>query len=178
MTTDPTALGAIGNVRTAAQLARMKETVGQGICPFCDPERYTDGKILREGGYWRVVHNDFPYEHHQQHILIVPIDHVTDIGQIETMMWTELLTLFQWAVDEFQIPGGGLVMRFGDLAYNAGTVAHLHVHIQVPNLTGPAKATFAKDPSPEAAALRAAKIAGFTDASTAGPIAENTDGRV
>lgn len=178
MVTDSAPLGAIGNVRTAEQLAHMQATVGQGICPFCHPQRYKNAKVLREGGYWRVVHNDFPYKHHREHILIVPIDHVTDISQVDAVIWTELLTLFQWAVEEFQIPGGGLVMRFGDLTYNAGTIAHLHVHIQVPDLTGPAKATFAKDPSPEAVALRAAKIAGFTDAPAGAPISENTDGRV
>lgn len=171
MIADSSSLGAIGNVRTPKQYTHMQATVGQGICPFCDPERYQDGKILREGGYWRIVHNDFPYKHHQQHILIVPINHVTDISQIDAMMWTELLTLFQWAVGKFQIPGGGLVMRFGDLAYNAGTIAHLHVHIQVPDLTGPAKATFAKDVSPEAVAARAAKLAGF------GSQNETTDGQ-
>ncbi|MFZ1626926.1 MAG: hypothetical protein WAT81_03945 [Candidatus Moraniibacteriota bacterium] len=178
MATEPSALGTITNVRSAEQFARMQATVGQGICPFCDPERYTDGKILREGDYWRVIHNDFPHKHHRYHILVVPIDHVTDISEINAVMWTELLTLFQWAVEEFQIPGGGLVMRFGDPAYNAGTVAHYHVNIQVPDLTGPAKATFTKDPSPEAVALRAAKIAGFADTSATVPIAKNTDGRV
>jgi len=170
MATDPVSLGAIENVRTGEQYARMQETIGRGICPFCDPMRYTDGKTLREGGYWRVIHNDFPYKHQQQHVLIVPINHVTDIGQIGAMMWAELFTLFQWSVDEFQIPGGGLVMRFGDLTYNAGTVAHLHVHIQVPDLTGPVKATFAKDISPEAVAARAAKLTGFVS------FEENRDG--
>ena len=35
-------------------------------------------------------------------------------------------------------------MRFGDPAYNAGTLRHLHVHIQVPDGQGPAFTMFNK----------------------------------
>jgi hypothetical protein len=38
-------------------------------------------------------------------------------------------------------------MRFGDFAYNGGTVSHIHSQVQVPDRTGPCFATFFKDPS-------------------------------
>lgn len=158
---DSSSLGSPENSRTPEQFAHMQATVGQGVCPFCRPERYADGKVLREGAFWRIIRNDFPYKHHQEHLLIIPIEHITDVYQLDTPRWAELGLLFRWAIENFKLPGGGFVLRFGDAKHNASTVSHLHAHIQVPDLTGPAKATFAKDPSPEAVAARKAKLAGF-----------------
>jgi hypothetical protein len=52
-------------------------------------------------------------------------------------------------------------MRFGNPDFNASTIRHLHAHIQEPDLTGPAKATLAKDRSPQEEARRTARFESF-----------------
>lgn len=130
-----------GNARTPEQYQKMVETAARGECVLCVGEH----NIIREGKYWRFKETDPPYKHHMHHFLIMTREHITDINMLTPEMSQELFEIIQWAIKEYNLPGGGIVMRFGDPDYNAGTVRHLHVHIQVPDLTGLAKATFAKD---------------------------------
>ncbi|MDO8510167.1 MAG: hypothetical protein Q7S15_00890 [bacterium] len=143
----PNDLGTIENSRTPDQYRHMLATIGKGICPFCSLV-LCKGEVLREGLFWRIWHNPFPYEHHAYHFVVAHKEHKTDILDLTAGEWAELGEFNQWAIRKFKLPGGGLVMRFGDPAFNAGTIRHLHAHIQNPDLRGPAKATFAKDICP------------------------------
>ncbi len=140
-------LGTIQHSRTDAQREHMERTVGEGTCPFCvlDPDL---NQVIAERKHWRMWPNPFPYKHHAHHLVLAAKKHIVHPQELPREAWMELGDHLLWATTQFDIPGGGLVMRFGDLAYNAGTLQHLHAHIQVPDLTGPAKATFAKAPSP------------------------------
>lgn len=151
------------HARTAEYYEHLKKVEGQQECPFCNPLRFTPEKVLRATEHWRLVHNDFPYKHHLGHLLIIPIEHLEmeNFRSIPAALMVEVWELLLWATEEFKLPGGGLVVRWGDPDFNASTVRHLHWHIQAPDGTGVAKATFAKDQDPEAIAARAAKIAAF-----------------
>lgn len=140
-----TPLGAVRNARTDEQREHMHNTVGRGVCPFCvlDPKL---NHLIRESRYWRMWPNPFPYKHHAHHFVLATKSHLIHPQALPREAWMELGDHLLWAIGEYDLPGGGFVMRFGDLAYNAGTLQHLHAHIQVPDLTGRAAATFAKEP--------------------------------
>lgn len=139
-----TSLFALHNARTGAQLNHMAEAAAECRCVFCDID-WKVNTLLRQGKYWRVMLNAFPYPAHRNHIILTPIRHVTDITKLKDEEWTEWQRLNCWAIRKYKLPGGGIVMRFGDFRYSAGTVAHLHSHIQVPNRRRYAIAVFCKD---------------------------------
>ena len=145
--TAPNTLGNTAFARTPEQIAHYQATIGKGVCPFCKPDP-TINKIIRTGTFWRVWPNPFAYTHNAHHIIFATIEHVTDIATLDpavfAAMMAELATLAQSVINEFGIEGGALVMRFGDMRLNAGTLHHLHAHIQVPDGTGPAFAVFNK----------------------------------
>jgi len=153
-------IGTIGRSRTKEQFKTMQKTAGKGQCPFCDFKALKT-KAIKEGTYWIVKPNDFPYKHHRNHIIIIFKAHSkdNDIMAISPEAWAELGELAQWVIAKFMMKGGGLVIRFGLSEYNASTIRHLHAHIQEPDLTGPAKATFAK--SEEKKNSDKARIASF-----------------
>lgn len=141
----PNSLGSIHNSRTSAQQRHMEETIGKGKCPFCPPLDPEKNKVIRLGGWWQIWQNPFPYTGHQKHFVLTTIAHITDISQLTPNAWAEWGQFNQWAIKTFGLPGGGLVMRFGDNAFNGGTLTHIHSHIQVPDQKGFSIAVFFKD---------------------------------
>ncbi len=144
--TKQTGLVAVGNSRSVAQKNLMQKCADANSCPFCKINREVNPKDLRVGKYWRVMPCAFPYHEHTHHILLMTIRHITDIRKVTPAMWAEWGRLNNWVIRKFNIPGGGIVIRFGDFKYNAGTIAHLHNHIQVPNGKRFSLGVFCKDP--------------------------------
>ena len=136
-------LGSPEYARTLEQSANMRETVEKGICPFCKLDSKLN-KLIREGVHWNMWHNPFPYPRHRNHIVIASKRHLTALDELVGEIWNELIALIRWAEKEYNLPGGAIVMRFGDPKYNAGTLRHFHVHIQVPDGSGPAMVVLAK----------------------------------
>ena len=137
-------LGNIGNSRTAEQLVHMRETIGQGVCPFCDLDKKMN-EVIREGKHWRAWFNPFPYPFHRAHLVLASVEHWTSLQEVPPEAWAEWGVLNAELVRTFNLAGGGMVMRFGDNSYNGGTLSHVHSHIQVPDKTGFAIAVFYKD---------------------------------
>lgn len=137
-------LAEVGNGRTDAQREHMQQVNQTGICPFCviNPDI---NKVIKETVHWRIMFNAYPYHHHSHHLVLMPKRHVTDITDLTGGEWAEWGALNAWAIREFNLPGGGLVFRFGSFEKSAATMAHLHSHIQVPDGTGAAFAVFCKD---------------------------------
>jgi len=50
--------------------------------------------------------------------------------------WKDIAALQKWAIKKYKIQGGGIAMRFGDTSHTGATVAHLHMHLIVPKLSG------------------------------------------
>ncbi|MBT3356636.1 hypothetical protein HN784_00115 [bacterium] len=129
-------LGTIGDrARTAKQTESMKETIGKGKCPFCPPHTRRKGwakKVIRSFGSWNLRPNDFPYDNHDHHFVIIYDKHTNDIKDITEEEWVQFGHLLSWTIKEYSLKGGAVVMRFGHSDYNASTVRHLHGHIQVP----------------------------------------------
>jgi diadenosine tetraphosphate (Ap4A) HIT family hydrolase len=118
----------------------------KGLCPFCviDPEVNV---VIYENETCRAfeVPKAFRAKHIRQHILITPKRHILHFnemfGEEKQDMW-DVLEQPQIA----GLEGGGLVMRFGKVELNAGSVRHLHLNVIVPDETGQYKVTLAKDP--------------------------------
>ncbi len=121
------------------QKQQMEEISAAGHCPFC-PEYlslYHKEPIIKEGEYWLVTKNQWPYAHTKIHLLFIAKKHVASLAELDPAAGAELISLSQWAVQEFTVPGGGLVLRFGKSAYSAGSVAHLHAQFVMPDLDDP-----------------------------------------
>lgn len=123
----------IGHARVDRQAKQMEEIASLGVCPFCR-ENFEDhhaAPILWESKYWLVTHNDYPYEGADIHLLVVSQTHIETVSEISFRAAMDLARVFRWISNHFKIPGGSFLMRFGDMEYTGGTVAHLHAHLVV-----------------------------------------------
>lgn len=137
-------LGTILNSRTPEQLAHMRNTVGSGVCPFCDLNKALN-KVTWTGAFWRRWHNPFPYPNHRKHIIIASLLH-WNIDEIPGAAILEMWDIVSATRREENIAGCGLVFRIGDPDFNAGTLTHPHWHIQMPEPGKLAIAVFGKPP--------------------------------
>lgn len=115
------------NVRSPEQTAAMERDEREGKCVFCEPE--SDREILREGKYWYITPNSFPYENTAEHLLIVPHTHHQSLEELPPEAGQELLEMAQWAIHVKEMGWGGLGARFGDMRYSGATVGHLHFNL-------------------------------------------------
>ncbi|MEN8253596.1 MAG: hypothetical protein ABFQ62_04445 [Patescibacteria group bacterium] len=134
-----------GNAREEEQARVMKESENANVCPFCQEhlDKYHKDPILKEGKYWIVTPNSWPYKHTKHQFIIIYKEHVTNLAGVDPEAGKELIEFVQWLEKEYEIPGGGWAMRFGDTDYSAGTVNHLHAHFIQPDIHA---STYAEKP--------------------------------
>lgn len=135
----------LGNARVAEQRQVMKKILAEDHCPFCSENfsTYHSQPLIKETKFWMLTTNQWPYANTQLHLLAVYKPHATTLAELEPQAGAELIELLQWAEREFEVPGGGWAMRFGDTDYSAGTINHLHVQFLVPDIDNP---SFAEQP--------------------------------
>lgn len=107
-----------------------------GVCPFC-PENlklYHKNPILKEGDFWLVTENMYPYKNAKYHFLLIYKKHIEDIAGIETEGWLELKNILNNINTDYEIKGGSFFFRFGETKYTGATVSHLHSHLISRNL--------------------------------------------
>lgn len=127
------------NARVDEQRQVMQEIIDQNHCPFCmdNLRKYHKQQILKEGTYWILTPNQWPYEHTRVHLLAILKQHAEKLSEIPPEAGKELFEMIAWAEKEFNVAGGGVAMRFGDTNYSAGTVNHIHAQFIVPDLDNP-----------------------------------------
>lgn len=141
MSTPDGQLPVAGNLQYAAgeYRQRLEESAGQGTCIMCSPFFQADPRypILQRRRRWFVRERTREYpspdrggNYPRRYLLIVSFTHDDHIGSDD---WVAIGTLFDWAVREFEIKGGGLCTRFGDQR-GGRTIFHPHLHIVEPNL--------------------------------------------
>lgn len=129
MTKEP--LMNLSNARLPAQLAQMEDIARRGICPFCEPHlAHTHREPIEWGDTWWVVtKNDYPYKGTTLHYLLICRSHVTRLDELPS----EAMAEFGEHIAQLSknIPGGVVLMRWGDTSMTGATIAHLHAHFIV-----------------------------------------------
>ena len=125
----------LDNARVLEQVEVMKKIMARGGCPFCQDNlfEYHEQPILRDGRYWLLTYNQWPYDHLRIHLLLITKEHAEKLEDLPADAGFEMLEMCQWAEKKFNIKSGALAIRFGDVLYNGATVRHLHVHIVAGN---------------------------------------------
>jgi diadenosine tetraphosphate (Ap4A) HIT family hydrolase len=118
----------------------MVDLEAAGICNFCLEHAATHRREPVESvhQHWYVAKNDFPYAGTAAHYLIVPIEHVTAFDELPDDAGAELWAIRRDLKARLAPLATATVERSGDMRFNGGSVAHLHVHF------------VALDPSPAA----------------------------
>lgn len=129
----------IENARKDDQREVMRAIEDADHCPFCleNLRTYHKEPILREGSCWIVTRNQWPYDHTQHHFLLILKRHTDTLRDLTPDEGAELFAHLSWLESEYEIPGGGLGMRFGNTDYSAGSVNHLHAQLIVPDIDDP-----------------------------------------
>lgn len=116
--------------RGEEQRRYMQELEAAGICVFC-PEHfaaYHREPVEHSGEHWYVTRNDYPYGGARAHYLIVPHLHVRAFEELPDAAGAELWSLKRKLKAQLEPLAVATVERSGDMRYNGGSVAHLHVH--------------------------------------------------
>jgi diadenosine tetraphosphate (Ap4A) HIT family hydrolase len=106
-----------------------------GVCPFC-PEnlaKYHKNPILKENESWFLTQNMYPYEGTKHHALVIHKKHIESMALVSQNAWSELKLLVDAFIAEQKIPGGTLIMRFGNTRYTGASVSHLHANLVSPD---------------------------------------------
>ena len=124
------------NARLPDQRVAMERIITREHCPFCPENLAREHKrpLLKEGVYWLVTENQWPYENTEIHLLFVLKRHTDELRGLRPEEWAELLALVS-STEEYlkiSVPGGGLGIRFGDSSFSGSTVNHLHAHFIIP----------------------------------------------
>lgn len=135
------------NVRTLRQYLEYIKDQLSGVCPFCklDLEKNI---MVASNDVWTAWKNPYPLNNTDLHLVMAPREHLTHIRDLMTEDWLAFGELLETISILFsnQMPGGGLIMRFGDQEFHAGSIKHLHANLIVPNLRGEVRIPLAKDP--------------------------------
>lgn len=126
----------IGNARYDDQRKVMESIQSAKHCPFCTEnlKLYHKQPILHDGEFWVVTPNQWPYKHTKVHLLCILKEHAETLQELPPGAGEELLSLCAQFSQEYNAPGGGVALRFGDTRYSAGTVKHLHAQFIVPDI--------------------------------------------
>lgn len=121
------------HARRDDQRRKMEELLARGLCPFCPKhlEEYHDNPIEVWGKYWVITKNDYPYAGTKLHYLLIFRKHITRPEEISVVAMKEMLVMLRDFSREHEVPGGAILMRFGETDYTGATVDHLHLHIIV-----------------------------------------------
>ena len=126
------------SIRRDDQRAVMEEIKRQGHCPFCSDHlhKYHKSPIIKEGKFWLLTDNQWPYANTKHQLLAIYKTHVEHISDMEPEAGKELIELFSEEAKKRSISGGGVAMRFGSSEHGnyGSSVLHLHAHLIEPNL--------------------------------------------
>jgi ATP adenylyltransferase len=129
----------IDNAREEDQRQVMADIIANDHCPFCaeNLRKYHKQPVLKETEHWVLTPNQWPYDNTKIHLLGILKVHMEKLSELTPQMGAELFEIVAWAEKEFDMPGGGFAMRFGETEYSAATVKHLHIQLLVPDIHAP-----------------------------------------
>lgn len=127
------------NVRREDQKKVMEEIADAKHCPFC-PEnlaKYHKNPIIKDGKFWVLTDNQWPYEKIKHQLLAIYKTHIEHIKDMDPEAGAELMAMFKDESIKRNIPGGGIMIRFGsnpEKGSYGNSVLHLHAHLVEPDL--------------------------------------------
>lgn len=129
----------MNSVRREDQQKVMEEINEQGHCPFCreNLEKYHKNPILREGNFWILTENQWPYEKVKHQLLAIYKTHIERLQEIDPEAGKELFEMFRDEAEKRNIAGGGIAIRFGSNPEHGNygsSVLHIHAHLVEPDL--------------------------------------------
>lgn len=126
--------------RSPAQRRYMEGLERKGICVFCEEhvEEHQAEPVELRGTHWLVTRNSYPYPGTVAHYLIVARRHVRSFDELPDEAGAELWAVKRELKRQLDPVATATVERSGEMRFNGGSVAHLHVHF------------VALDPNPEA----------------------------
>jgi diadenosine tetraphosphate (Ap4A) HIT family hydrolase len=130
MSAQPDLLYHLPAARSDEQREYMEHLESAGICVFCPehfPTHHREPVEIR-GTHWYVAKNDYPYRGTSAHYLIVPYLHVSSFDELPDEAGAELWSLKRKLKEKLDPPAIAMVERSGEVRYNGGSVAHLHIH--------------------------------------------------
>src|SRR3989344_734551 len=121
------------NARKGEYRHIIKTIAAIGECPFCPHNfKYHKNPILKTSGEWFITRNSWPYKNAGHHYVIIDRIHKEELHEITSEDLMHIYILGTWAVQEFELKGGALAMRFGETTYTGASVCHIHAHLIVP----------------------------------------------
>jgi len=127
------------NIRREDQREVMDKIATADHCPFC-PEnllKYHKKTILKEGRFWILTDNQWPYKKTKHQLLAIYKTHIEHISKMDPAAGAELIEMFKEEAVKRNIPGGGIAMRFGSNPEHGSygnSVLHIHAHMIEPDL--------------------------------------------
>jgi len=129
----------LDNIRRDDQKEVMYKINDEGHCPFCreNLDKYHKRQILKEGKYWLLTDNQWPYEKIKHQLLAIYKTHIEHISEMDPAAGAELIEMFKDESAKRKIPGGGIAIRFGSNPEHGSygnSVLHIHAHLIEPDL--------------------------------------------
>jgi diadenosine tetraphosphate (Ap4A) HIT family hydrolase len=114
-------------------------------CPFCvlDPA-YNKVIVEDDNRLFCAWQSSSPEKHTKHHFIIIPRQHVTDMLELSAIEQRAFFEIMGKLKDMFGLTSRGILIRDGDARFLGGTIAHLHIHIMVPDGTGRVESPFCK----------------------------------
>jgi hypothetical protein len=131
------------------QYYKGRKAFEEGACPFCQIDRDLNHVLYERQKWvaWEVPQN-FTTRKSTLALQLVffPQRHVRAPWELDMTERAGYFAVLQWAYENYALPGGGIVNRFGDMRYNVGTIMHMHATIMVPNREGEVVVPLQKSP--------------------------------
>jgi diadenosine tetraphosphate (Ap4A) HIT family hydrolase len=131
MSAQPSPFYCFDAARGEDQLRYMERLEAAGVCVFC-PEHVAEHHrepVEHYGEHWYVTKNGYPYEGAAAHYLIVAQRHVVSFDELPDEAGAELWAIKRALKARLEPVSVATVERSGNMLYNGGSVAHLHVHL-------------------------------------------------
>ncbi len=120
-----------------AYYCQLRKTFEDGYCGFCGLD-HSINTVLHENADWIMFENAFKNTRPCEVMLvIISRKHWRKLSDVTPQAWASFAEMIAYAEAHFNLPGGMLFARFGDMRLNAGTMLHLHWNLWVPSGTGP-----------------------------------------
>ncbi len=127
------------NLRVASQGPVYDKIEKEGHCPFCKENllKYHKLPILKEGKFWTLTDNQWPYDKIKHQLLAIYNTHIEHLNEMDPESGKELIEMFQEESKKRKMPGGGIAIRFGsnpEEGSYGNSVLHIHAHLIEPDL--------------------------------------------